>query len=78
MNARGHHAVSLEAGPTLARTAYGEDCIVDELCLSTYLGTDLTPLSLGGALPDDAVLFGDKSLTVLPIEIEDWLFYRYL
>ncbi len=74
----GHAAISIEAGPTLLRAAYHERSVVDELCLSLYLGAELMPAALGGALPPDDVLFARRAIAAPPVVREGWSFQRYL
>jgi len=74
----GHRTLSIEAGPSLSRSCYGADSVVDELCLSICHQRDLAPAALGGALPPDHVLFAGRSLAGAVFEIEDWSFARYL
>ncbi len=74
----GFRTISIEAGPTLARTCYGATSLVDELCLSTYTGRPLGPEALAGALPPDADLLRDRVLSAPSFEAGDFAFSRYL
>ncbi len=78
----GCKSISIEAGPTLVRAAYSPEAthepIVDELCLSSYLGAELAPSALSGALPPDAVLLRNRRLAYPALELEGWSFARYL
>lgn len=77
-HSRGHRTVSIETGPRLVAACYGSDSLVDELCLATFVGERPGPLAIGGALPDDSLLFSGRSATGPGFAADDFVFQRYL
>lgn len=76
-----HAHISLEAGPRTTSALYEQDAsAIDELLLSLFEGPLETQDSVGNALPEDAVLFGEKSLKHRSVREEPsgrWVFERW-
>ncbi len=51
MRARGNETISFETGPSTSRELYLQEPLVDELCLSTFLGTLSPDAGLADPLP---------------------------
>ena len=77
---RGHALISVEAGPTMARTLYEPPSTVDELLLS-ICDEALRPELIGNALPDETRMFRSRQRTSEQTRKEEsgtWRFQRWV
>ena len=77
---RGHGLVSVEAGPSTASALYDAPSVVDELLLSVFDGR-VVDGQLGGLLPDERRLLGDRRCVAAQRRSEAsgaWRFQRWV
>ncbi len=56
LRAQGARTISVEVGPSTVRALYEDPVVVDEVCLSLFLGDDVREAARGGELPEEARL----------------------